>query len=81
MSVMSVSNKLRSNLAWNRNPAHSVLSILSRERVKDFSKKYSSLIEASQNFQNFRQSLGFSGAIELYLNLFMEFDIISLMKL
>ena len=55
MSVMSVSNKLRCNLAWNRNPAHSVLSILSRERVKDFSKKYSSLIEASQNFQNLRQ--------------------------
>ena len=52
---MSVSNKLRCSLAWNRNPAHSVLSILSRERVKDFSKKYSSLIEASQNFQNLRQ--------------------------
>ena len=78
---MSASDKLRCNPAWNRNPAHSVLRILSRERVKDFSKKYSSLIEASQNFQNFRQSLGFSGAIELYLNLFMEFDIISLMKL
>ena len=78
---MSVSNKLRCNPAWNKNPALSVLSILSRGRVKDFSKKYSSLLEANQNFQNFRQSLGFSGATELCLNLFMEFDIISLMKL
>lgn len=47
--VMSVSNKLRCSQAWNRNPAHSHLSILSKGCVKDFWKKHSPLFELSSS--------------------------------